>query len=291
MLGSRFNDGRHSTWSPKKRKSRSSSPVSNRHLTALFEEQGLEWTDELIIHEKSWKGTKCQPDQWTNGEFVCLKEAIGQHLVDIHGQHDQEKNSCGPSSYRRAGWIWGCSLFPNQRRLSSDFEDYKRLRKQVGGTPAQPTGKQGPYWDVGVQIAELRRLPWKSGWGPASGARTITPAQSTRWLLTPNQRLCHAGCRRVFSRPLQCSLNHEWFGKVSKNMIPATRALKPVIWYLIPLRDITKRLEDVVDGLEFDGNPLMQVELRLDLIPLHQAQNYGGQSRTYWNTWRKSPRI
>ena len=32
------------------------------------------------------------------------------------------------------------------------------------------------------------------------------------------------------------------------------------------LEDITKRLEDVVDGLEFDGNRLMQVESRLDLI-------------------------
>ena len=42
------------------------------------------------------------------------------------------------------------------------------------------------------------------------------------------------------------------------------------------LEDITKRLEDVVDGLEFDGNRLMQVESRLDLI--HSiTRKYGGQ--------------
>ena len=42
------------------------------------------------------------------------------------------------------------------------------------------------------------------------------------------------------------------------------------------LEDITKRLEDVVDGLEFDSNRLMQVESRLDLI--HSiTRKYGGQ--------------
>ena len=47
---------------------------SNRHLTALFEEQGLEWTDELIIRREILQnGRKCQPDQWSDGEFICLK--------------------------------------------------------------------------------------------------------------------------------------------------------------------------------------------------------------------------
>ena len=42
------------------------------------------------------------------------------------------------------------------------------------------------------------------------------------------------------------------------------------------LEDLTKRLEDLVDGLDFDGNRLMQVEARLDLI--HSiTRKYGGQ--------------
>ncbi len=63
---------------------------SNRHLTALFEEQGLGVTDELIIRrEILQKWTKCQP---INGQMVNLFVlAAGQHLVDIHGQHDQEE--------------------------------------------------------------------------------------------------------------------------------------------------------------------------------------------------------
>ncbi len=54
------------------------------------------------------------------------------------------------------------------------------------------------------------------------------------------------------------------------------RTLGPVIGNLLCLEDITKRLEDVVDGLSLMGNRLMQVESRLDLI--HSiTRKYGGQ--------------
>ena len=73
------------------------------------------------------------------------------------------------------------------------------------------------------------------------------------------------------------SLSHEWSGKYWRIWSQLQRALKasyPETFYA--LEDITKRLEDVVDGLEFDGNRLMQVESRLDLI--HSiTRKYGGQ--------------
>ena len=41
------------------------------------------------------------------------------------------------------------------------------------------------------------------------------------------------------------------------------------------LEDITKRLESIIDDLDFDGNRLMQVESRLDLIHTI-TRKYGG---------------
>ncbi len=65
--------------------------LSNRHLTALFEEQGLEWTDELIIRREILQNGRSVSR--INGQMVNLSvlKAVGQHLVDIHGQHDQEE--------------------------------------------------------------------------------------------------------------------------------------------------------------------------------------------------------
>lgn len=64
---------------------------NNRHLTALFEEQGLEWTDELIIRREILQNGRSVSR--INGQMVNLSvlKAVGQHLVDIHGQHDQEE--------------------------------------------------------------------------------------------------------------------------------------------------------------------------------------------------------
>lgn len=124
---------------------------SNRHLTALFEEQGLEWTDELIIRREISKMDEASPDQWSNGELSVLK-AVGQHLVDIHGQHDQEE-LMSPIAYRYAGWM-NLGMWPFSKpkdAIIQTFEDYKRLRKQVVElNSGKPAGKQGSYRDVGV---------------------------------------------------------------------------------------------------------------------------------------------
>ena len=41
------------------------------------------------------------------------------------------------------------------------------------------------------------------------------------------------------------------------------------------LEDVTKRLEDIIESLDFDGNRLMQIESRLDLIHAI-TRKYGG---------------
>ena len=41
------------------------------------------------------------------------------------------------------------------------------------------------------------------------------------------------------------------------------------------LEDVTKRLEDIIEDLDFDGNHLMQIESRLDLIHAI-TRKYGG---------------
>ena len=63
----------------------------NPALQQLFEEQGLEWTEELIIRREIFQNGRSVSR--INGQMVNLSvlKAVGQHLVDIHGQHDQEE--------------------------------------------------------------------------------------------------------------------------------------------------------------------------------------------------------
>ena len=64
---------------------------NSRALREIFEEQGWELTDELIIRREILQNGRSVSR--INGQMVNLSvlKAVGQHLVDIHGQHDQEE--------------------------------------------------------------------------------------------------------------------------------------------------------------------------------------------------------
>lgn len=64
---------------------------NSRLLQEIFNEQGLELSDEIIIRREILQNGRSISR--VNGQMVNLSvlRAIGQHLVDIHGQHDQEE--------------------------------------------------------------------------------------------------------------------------------------------------------------------------------------------------------
>ena len=62
----------------------------SKALVEIFEQQGLDMTEELIIRREIFQNGRSVSR--INGQMVNLSvlRAVGQHLVDIHGQHDQE---------------------------------------------------------------------------------------------------------------------------------------------------------------------------------------------------------
>ena len=69
----------------------------------FFDEQGLEMGDEIIIRREILQNGRSISR--VNGQMVNLSvlRAIGQHLVDIHGQHDQEELIASPTAYPDVG--------------------------------------------------------------------------------------------------------------------------------------------------------------------------------------------
>lgn len=63
----------------------------SKALVEIFEQQGLDMTDELIIRREIFQNGRSISR--INGQMVNLSvlRSVGQHLVDIHGQHDQEE--------------------------------------------------------------------------------------------------------------------------------------------------------------------------------------------------------
>lgn len=248
---------------------------SNRHLTALFEEQGLEWTDELIIRREILQNGRSVSR--INGQMVNLSvlKAVGQHLVDIHGQHDQEELMRSQLHITMLDEFGDAAFFQTKATYRQTFEDYKRLRKQVVELQRNQQENKARIEMLEFQIAEIE-------------AAALEVDEDLR-LEQERQRLLNHKMIADTLTNAYTMLDAEEFSSLS-NVRSAMNDLESIEEYdpsykelssqlsetFYALEDITKRLEDVVDGLEFDGNRLMQVESRLDLI--HSiTRKYGGQ--------------
>ena len=248
---------------------------SNRHLTTLFEEQGLEWTDELIIRREILQNGRSVSR--INGQMVNLSvlKAVGQHLVDIHGQHDQEELMRPQLHIAMLDEFGDAAFFQTKDAYRQTFEDYKRLRKQVVELQRNQQENKARIEMLEFQIAEIE-------------AAALEVDEDLR-LEQERQRLLNHKMIADTLTNAYTMLDAEEFSSLA-NVRSAMNDLESIEEYdpsykelssqlsetFYALEDITKRLEDVVDGLEFDGNRLMQVESRLDLI--HSiTRKYGGQ--------------
>ena len=128
---------------------------SNRHLTALFEEQGLEWTDELIIRREILQNGRSVSR--INGQMVNLSvlKAVGQHLVDIHGQHDQEELMRPQLHITMLDEFGDAAFFQTKAAYRQTFEDYKCLRKQVVELQRNQQENKARIEMLEFQIAEI----------------------------------------------------------------------------------------------------------------------------------------
>lgn len=238
---------------------------NSRSLKPIFEEQGLELTDELIIRREILQNGRSVSR--VNGQLVNLSvlKAIGQHLVDIHGQHDQEE-LMRPQLHIAMLDEFGDQEFLTLRdRYYETFDRYRGLRKQVLTLQKNQQEHKARIEMLEFQIAEIESTDLKSG-------EDLTLHQERERLLNHKQivdTLTNA----------YAMLDNEDFSSLS-NVRSAMNDLESIEEYdpsykelssnlsesYYVLEDVTKRLEDIIDGLDFDGNRLMQIEARLDLI-------------------------
>jgi len=227
----------------------------NRALQQLFEEQGLEWADELIIRREIFQNGRSVSR--INGQMVNLSvlKAVGQHLVDIHGQHDQEELMRAPLHIAMLDSFGEDAFFATKKAYRETFEKYKSLRKQVLQIQKNNQENQARIEMLEYQISEIEAAA-------LSLDEDVQLEQERQRLL--NHKMIADTLSNAYAM-----LDAEDFSSLSN-----VRSAMTETYYT--LEDLTKRLEDLVDGLDFDGNRLMQVEARLDLI--HSiTRKYGGQ--------------
>ena len=247
---------------------------SNRALEEIFDEQGLELSDEIIIRREILQNGRSISR--VNGQMVNLSvlRTIGQQLVDIHGQHDQEELMRPHRHIQMLDEFGDASFFELKEAYQTSFDNYRQTRKQVLDIKKNQLEHKARIEMLEFQMAEIEAANLKAG-------EDVTLNQERDRLL--NHKHIADTLTNAYSM-----LDNEEFSSLAnvrsamndmeslEEFDPEYREISGTLsesYYV--LEDITKRLESIIDDLDFDGNRLMQVESRLDLIHTI-TRKYGG---------------
>ena len=247
---------------------------SNRALEEIFDEQGLELSDEIIIRREILQNGRSISR--VNGQMVNLSvlRTIGQQLVDIHGQHDQEELMRPHRHIQMLDEFGDTSFFEVKEAYQMSFDNYRRMRKQVLDIKKNQQEHKARIEMLEFQMAEIEAANLKAGEDIALNqerdkllnhkhiADTLTNAYS---MLDNEEFSSLANVRSAMNDMESLEEFDQEYREISSSLSES--------YYI--LEDITKRLESIIDDLDFDGNRLMQVESRLDLIHTI-TRKYGG---------------
>lgn len=246
----------------------------NAALTQILEENGIEVTEELIIRREILQNGRSIGR--INGQMVNLTtlRAVGQYLVDIHGQHDQEE-LMKPNMHIRMLDEFGDSQFASVKKHYQDlFEHYRHLRKRVLTKQKNEQEHKARIEMLEFQIAEIEAAALKSGEDQALNQKRdkllnhkhIADTLTNAYVMLDDEEFSSLSNIRSAMNDL---MTLEEFDADYKDMSSNVSEA----YYI--LEEVTKQLGDVIDELDFDAGSLQQIEARLEVI-YSITRKYGG---------------
>ena len=247
---------------------------NSRLLQEIFDEQGLELGDEIIIRREILQNGRSISR--VNGQMVNLSvlRAIGQHLVDIHGQHDQEELMRPQLHIQMLDEFGDTAFWTLKETYQTSFDAYRKMRKQVLEVKKNQQEHKARIEMLEFQMAEIEAANLQAGEDLALNQerdkllnhKNIADTLTNAYSMLDNEDFSSLANVRSAMNDMESVEEYDPEYREISSSLSET-------YYV--LEDITKRLEAIIEDLDFDGNRLMQVENRLDL--LHTiTRKYGG---------------
>ena len=247
---------------------------NSRALQEIFDEQGLELGDEIIIRREILQNGRSVSR--VNGQMVNLSvlRSIGQYLVDIHGQHDQEELMRPQLHIQMLDGFGDADFLELKQAYQTNFDAYRKMRKQLLEIKKNQEEHKARIEMLEFQMAEIE-------------SASLQPGEDLKLNQERDKLLNHKNIADTLTNAYTM-LDNEEFSSLA-NVRSAMNDMESIEEYDVEYReistslsesyyvleDVTKRLEDIIESLDFDGNRLMQIESRLDL--LHAiTRKYGG---------------
>ena len=249
--------------------------VENSHaLQMIFDEQGIELGDEIIIRREILQNGRSVSR--VNGQMVNLSvlRSIGQYLVDIHGQHDQEELMRPQLHIQMLDGFGDADFLELKQAYQTNFDAYRKMRKELLEIKKNQEEHRARIEMLEFQMAEIESASLQPGEDlklnqerdKLLNHKNIADTLTNAYTMLDNEEFSSLANVRSAMNDMESLEDYDAeYREISSSLSES--------YYV--LEDVTKRLEDILEDLDFDGNRLMQIESRLDLI--HSiTRKYGG---------------
>ena len=249
--------------------------VENSHaLQMIFDEQGIELGDEIIIRREILQNGRSVSR--VNGQMVNLSvlRSIGQYLVDIHGQHDQEELMRPQLHIQMLDGFGDADFLELKQAYQTNFDAYRKMRKQLIEIKKNQEEHKARIEMLEFQMAEIESASLQPGEDlklnqerdKLLNHKNIADTLTNAYTMLDNEEFSSLANVRSAMNDMESLEDYDAeYREISSSLSES--------YYV--LEDVTKRLEDIIEDLDFDGNRLMQIESRLDLIHAI-TRKYGG---------------
>ena len=243
-------------------------------LQEIFDEQGIDLGDEIIIRREILQNGRSVSR--VNGQMVNLSvlRAIGQHLVDIHGQHDQEELMRPQLHIQMLDEFGDTDFLELKQSYQTNFDAYRQMRKQLLEVKKSQEEHKARIEMLEFQMAEIESAALQPGEDlklnqerdKLLNHKNIADTLTNAYTMLDNEEFSSLANVRSAMNDMESLEEYDAeYREISTSLSESYYALE----------DVTKRLEDIIEDLDFDGNRLMQIESRLDLIHAI-TRKYGG---------------
>ena len=243
-------------------------------LQEIFDEQGIDLGDEIIIRREILQNGRSVSR--VNGQMVNLSvlRSIGQYLVDIHGQHDQEELMRPQLHIQMLDGFGDADFLELKQAYQTNFDAYRKMRKQLLEIKKNQEEHKARIEMLEFQMAEIESASLQPGEDlklnqerdKLLNHKHIADTLTNAYTMLDNEEFSSLANVRSAMNDMESLEDYDAeYREISTSLSES--------YYV--LEDVTKRLEDIIEDLDFDGNRLMQIENRLDLIHAI-TRKYGG---------------
>ena len=247
---------------------------NSRDLQELFDEQGIELGDEIIIRREILQNGRSVSR--VNGQMVNLSvlRSIGQYLVDIHGQHDQEELMRPQLHIQMLDGFGDADFLELKQAYQTNFDAYRKMRKQLLEIKKNQEEHKARIEMLEFQMAEIESASLQPGEDlklnqerdKLLNHKNIADTLTNAYTMLDNDEISSLANVRSAMNDMESLEEYDAeYREISTSLSES--------YYV--LEDVAKRLEDIIEDLDFDGNRLIQIESRLDLIHAI-TRKYGG---------------